>query len=38
MHLSKKIQLAILKAVLALNPHSTQHDFKVAIEEYKGKM
>ena len=38
MHFTKKIQLAILKAVLALDPHSTQHDLKLAMDEYKGKL
>ena len=34
---TKKIQLAILRAVLALNPKSTQHDLQIAIDEYKGR-
>lgn len=37
MSLTKKVQLAILKAVLSSIPNPTHKDLQLAINEYKGK-
>jgi len=37
MSLTKKVQLTILKAVLASCPNPTPKDLQKAIAEYKGK-